>query len=151
MAFGLTLQFGSSKEKVSEQFAKHLFEYPLPAETSLIAKHQYNGKNFLDGAGNGGYWNVVAIVELSSQLSKDKILKFYQGIALFPYPKGERRGVELEIYFEDDKLKNKLNYANKMGIPNVILLGEDEEINKTINIKNMDTGNQEIIDLEDII
>lgn len=57
----------------------------------------------------------------------------------------------VEIYFEDDKLKKKLNYANKMGIPNVILLGEDEEINKTINIKNMDTGNQEIIDLEDII
>ncbi|EOR24921.1 histidyl-tRNA ligase [Clostridium sartagoforme AAU1] len=57
----------------------------------------------------------------------------------------------VEIYFEDDKLKKKLNYADKMGIPNVILLGEDEEINKTINIKNMDTGNQEIIDLEDII
>lgn len=57
----------------------------------------------------------------------------------------------VEIYFEDDKLKKKLNYANKMGIPNVILLGEDEEKNKTINIKNMYTGNQEIIELEDII
>lgn len=57
----------------------------------------------------------------------------------------------VEIYFEDDKLKKKLNYANKMGITNVILLGEDEERNKTINIKNMDTGNQKIIILEDII
>ncbi|MGO4695592.1 hypothetical protein AB4Z50_15070 [Paenibacillus sp. 2TAB26] len=101
----LVLQSGTSKERVSEQFAAHLFNYPLPAETSLITKYQFNGKNFIDGGGSGGYWNVVAIIALSSTLTRQEILAYYQGIEPFPYPKGKRAGVELEIYFEDNNEK----------------------------------------------
>lgn len=54
------------------------------------------------------------------------------------------------MYFEDDKLKKKLNYANKLEIPYVILLGEEEEANKSINIKNMITRKQETLKFEDI-
>ena len=41
----------------------------------------------------------------------------------------QRNNKNVEIYLEDDKLKKKLNYANKLGIPKVILIGEDE-VNK---------------------
>jgi hypothetical protein len=58
----LTINLVTSNERVSKRFAEQLFEYPLPEETSLISKHQFNGKNFLDGGGSGGYWNVVAIM-----------------------------------------------------------------------------------------
>ncbi|MCR1950042.1 histidine--tRNA ligase [Clostridium sp. DSM 100503] len=67
------------------------------------------------------------------------------------YKKLTLAGKAVEIYFEDDKLKKKLNYANKLEIPKVILLGEEEETNKTINIKNMITGNQETVKFEDIV
>ena len=43
-----------------------------------------------------------------------------------------------------------MNYANKLSIPYVILLGEEEENNRTINIKDMQSGIQEIINFEDI-
>ncbi|OMF30081.1 hypothetical protein BK133_17090 [Paenibacillus sp. FSL H8-0548] len=101
----LTLHLGTSKERVSEQFAEHLFDYPLPSETSLIANHQFNGKNFVDGGGSGGYWNVIAIMELRSTLTKEEILSYYKPIESFPYPKGKRNGVELEIYFENNSEK----------------------------------------------
>lgn len=67
------------------------------------------------------------------------------------YKKLTIAGKAVEIYFEDDKLKKKMNYANKLEIPNVILLGDEEEANRTINIKNMITGKQETIKFEDII
>lgn len=59
-------------------------------------------------------------------------------------------GKTVEIYFEEDKLKKMMNYANKLSIPYVILLGEEEENNRTINIKDMKSGIQEIINFEDI-
>jgi len=54
----------------------------------------------------------------------------------------------VEIYLEDDKLKKKLNYANKLGIPKVILIGEDEAIKSEIKIRDMITGNEEVLKLE---
>lgn len=56
----------------------------------------------------------------------------------------------VEIYFEEDKLKKKMIYANKLSIPNVIIIGEDEENNRTINIKDMNTGLQNTFKLDDI-
>lgn len=57
---------------------------------------------------------------------------------------------KVEIYFEDDKLKKKLNYADKLSIPYVILLGEEEENNRMLNIKDMNSGLQETVKFESI-
>lgn len=54
---------------------------------------------------------------------------------------------KVEIYLENDKLKKKLNYANKLGISKVILLGEDEALKGEIKIKDMSTGKEELIKL----
>lgn len=59
-------------------------------------------------------------------------------------------GKTVEIYFEEDKLKKKMIYANKLSIPNVIIIGEEEENNRTINIKDMNTGLQNTFKLDDI-
>lgn len=47
-----------------------------------------------------------------------------------------------EVYFEDVKMKNKLAYANKLGIPFVVLVGEDEIATGEFTVKNMETGEQ---------
>lgn len=59
-------------------------------------------------------------------------------------------GKTVEIYFEEDKLKKKMNYANKFSIPNTIIIGEEEEINRIINLKDMNTGLQSILKLDDM-
>ncbi|EKQ57420.1 MULTISPECIES: histidine--tRNA ligase [unclassified Clostridium] len=55
-----------------------------------------------------------------------------------------------EIYLEDEKLKKKLSYANKLGIPNVLLIGEDEVLNKQVKIKDMFTGEEKVISIDEI-
>jgi histidyl-tRNA synthetase len=51
-------------------------------------------------------------------------------------------GINAEILFGDKQLKKKLNYANKLKVPFVIIIGEEEIKNNTVTIKNMETGEQ---------
>ncbi|MBZ9687826.1 histidine--tRNA ligase [Clostridium estertheticum] len=60
------------------------------------------------------------------------------------------KGVITEIYLEDSKLVKKLGYADKLGIPFVILMGEKESKSKTATIKNMLTGDQTTVDFEGV-
>ena len=60
------------------------------------------------------------------------------------------KGVITEIYLEDTKLIKKLGYADKLGIPFVILMGEKEVENKTATIKNMFTGEQITVDFDEV-
>lgn len=60
-------------------------------------------------------------------------------------------GIETENYLEDKKIKAKFKYADKLQIPYVIVLGEDEIANNVVTLKNMQTGNQETIKIEEVI
>ena len=58
------------------------------------------------------------------------------------------KGVITEIYLEDSKMVKKLGYANKLGIPFAILIGERESLDNTVTIKNMITGEQITVDFD---
>lgn len=58
----------------------------------------------------------------------------------------QQNGKKTTVYFEDDSLKKKMNYANKIGVNNVILIGEDEVRKNKVNIKNMISGESKSID-----
>lgn len=60
-------------------------------------------------------------------------------------------GVATELYTEDDKFKKKLMYANKIGVPFVAIIGEDEVTQKKVALKNMKTGEQELLSTEQLI
>lgn len=49
-------------------------------------------------------------------------------------------GINTEIFLNDKKLKAKMKYADKLEIPFVIVIGEDEVNSKIVKIKNMTTG-----------
>ncbi|MCI8759590.1 MAG: histidine--tRNA ligase [Clostridia bacterium] len=51
-------------------------------------------------------------------------------------------GVRTEIYLGDKKLKAKFKYADKLKIPFVIVIGEDEVATNQVNVKNMQTGEE---------
>lgn len=55
-------------------------------------------------------------------------------------------GKKIIVYFEESSLKKKMNYANKLDINNVIIIGEDEVEMKEVKIKNMITGESRNID-----
>lgn len=60
-------------------------------------------------------------------------------------------GIVCEVYMEDGKLQKKLTYANKQGIPYVILVGEEEAQTRVLPLKNMKDGTQVKADLQEII
>jgi histidyl-tRNA synthetase len=56
-----------------------------------------------------------------------------------------------EVYMEEAKTSKKLAYANKLGIPYVILIGDEEINNNLLLLKDMITGEQDSRSLEEII
>ncbi len=60
-------------------------------------------------------------------------------------------GIPTEVYFNEGKIARKFTYADKLGIPYVIVVGEDEIKSGLFKLKDMATGEQETLKLDDII
>ena len=52
------------------------------------------------------------------------------------------QGVRVQLYGEQKKFKQKMAYADKLGVPYAILLGEDEIAAGKCSVKDMRTGQQ---------
>lgn len=59
--------------------------------------------------------------------------------------------VSTQVSFGDNKPKKSLAYANKLDIPFVVLIGDDEESQKKYTLKKMLTGDQEQLSIEELI
>ena len=60
-------------------------------------------------------------------------------------------GINTEIYFDDKKIKAKFKYADKLKIPYVIVIGEEEIETGELTLKNMETGEQKREKIEEVI
>lgn len=60
-------------------------------------------------------------------------------------------GIRTEIYPEAVKMKKQMGYADNKNIPFVALVGETEIENGFINLKNMITGDQKQVSLDELI
>ncbi len=60
-------------------------------------------------------------------------------------------GINAEIYPEPAKMKKQMAYADKKGIPFVVLVGESEMQEGTVSLKNMLTGEQTNMTIEEVI
>jgi histidyl-tRNA synthetase len=61
------------------------------------------------------------------------------------------KGVNSILYPDDHKVKKQLKYANSMNIAFVIFIKEDFNLNMSVEIKDMDSGNQDTSMLNQII
>ncbi len=59
--------------------------------------------------------------------------------------------LNVQINIEEQKLGKKFKYADKLNVKYVIIIGEDEIKDNVITLKNMYTGEQQTIKLEDAI
>lgn len=55
-------------------------------------------------------------------------------------------GVRAQLYTEPKKFKQRMSYADKLGVPFAALLGEDEIAQGKVSLKNMATGEQRLLD-----
>ena len=59
--------------------------------------------------------------------------------------------ISTDLYPDNPKLKKQLQYANNNDIPYVIIIGEDEVTSKLYTLKDMETGSQEKLGVDEII
>ena len=58
-------------------------------------------------------------------------------------------GIRTQVYMEQKKFKQKMSYADKLGIPYAVLLGEDEIAEGTCSVKDLSTGQQVTVTAEE--
>lgn len=65
--------------------------------------------------------------------------------------KVRKEGIHAEIYPDAAKMKKQMSYANAKQIPFVALAGENEMKEGKITLKNMETGEQQLVTPEELI
>ena len=61
------------------------------------------------------------------------------------------RGIRAEIYPDASKMKKQMAYANAKQIPFVALVGENEMAEGKVTLKNMETGEQQMLESDEMI
>lgn len=62
-----------------------------------------------------------------------------------------QNGIIAEIYPDASKMKKQMKYANDKNIPFVAMVGSNEIESQKITLKNMETGDQEPLTIEEVI
>ena len=62
-----------------------------------------------------------------------------------------KAGVNAEIFPESAKMKKQMTYANRKQIAHVILAGDNEMEAQKFTLKNMETGDQQLLSAEELI
>ena len=60
-------------------------------------------------------------------------------------------GIRTEMFPDSAKMKKQMNYANAKNIPFVVLAGENEINAGKVTLKNMTTGEQSLVDADELI
>ena len=60
-------------------------------------------------------------------------------------------GVRAQLYTEQKKFKQKMSYADKIGVPYVAFLGDDEISQNAVSVKDMTTGQQETLSVDQAV
>jgi len=60
-------------------------------------------------------------------------------------------GIRAEIFPDSTKMKKQMSYANAKQIPFVVLAGDNEIAAGKVTLKNMETGEQQLVNAEELI
>ena len=60
-------------------------------------------------------------------------------------------GIRAEIFPDSAKMKKQMSYANAKNIPFVAIVGENEMNEGKAMLKNMETGEQALVSVEELI
>ena len=60
-------------------------------------------------------------------------------------------GIRAQLYTEQKKFKQKMTYADRLGVPYAAFLGEDEISQGRVSLKNMATGEQQLLPVDEVV
>jgi histidyl-tRNA synthetase len=60
-------------------------------------------------------------------------------------------GIRAELYPDSAKMKKQMSYANAKQIPYVVLAGDNEIAESKVTMKNMESGEQQLVTCEELI
>ncbi len=75
----------------------------------------------------------------------------YQKFAFDCVSRLRKKGVRADVYPSAAKFQKQMKYANKRGITQVIIIGQEEFDSKVLSIKNLESGDQKKLGLDEII
>lgn len=87
-----------------------------------------------------------AVQVLFANFGSDESLYSYKAIQSL-----RSNGIIAELYPEASKLKKQITYANKRNIPFVVLVGDQEMFSKRFTVKDMKSGSQESLNLQELL
>jgi histidyl-tRNA synthetase len=87
-----------------------------------------------------------AVQVLFANFGSDESLYSYKAIQSL-----RSNGIIAELYPEASKLKKQITYANKRNIPFVVLVGDEEMFSKRFTVKDMKSGSQESLNLQELL
>mgnify|MGYP000489425505 CR=1 FL=1 len=61
------------------------------------------------------------------------------------------KGITADLYPSPEKMKKQMKYANARKVPFVVLIGSEEMESGIFTLKNMSTGGQDKLSLEELI
>ncbi len=71
---------------------------------------------------------------------------------LLPYANHLRKeGISCEIFSSEAKLRKQFEYAQKKSIPFIVIAGEDEISSGNVNLKNINTGSQVTMSVNELV
>ena len=104
--------------------------------------------------GGGRYDNLTGVFGMEGvsgvgfSFGADRIFDVLNQLDL--YPEGSLK-TRTELYPESTKMKKQMGYADAKKIPFVAIVGENEMAENKINLKNMLTGEQTLVTIEELI
>lgn len=92
--------------------------------------------------------------QAGSASTKLLIVNFQESLEAYTLPLMYRlreAGVAVELYPAAVKLKKQMSYADSKGIPYVLLVGDEEAGSGQLSLKNMESGEQEKLTIDELI
>ena len=62
-----------------------------------------------------------------------------------------KRNINVDVAFDKKGISKGLDYANSLGIPYVVIIGEDELKKNKVKLKDMKSGKEELLSVDDIV
>ena len=79
-------------------------------------------------------------------ISKEVKLKAYEIVQML-----RKNDIKADIDLNDKKFKKLMNYADKIKVKKIIIIGEKDLAENKVTIKDMESGNQELVSIENIV
>jgi histidyl-tRNA synthetase len=90
-------------------------------------------------------------VHISTQVLFFNLGKAESKVAFHLLQQLREKGIRGELYHENSKFDKQFKYAEKKNIPYVVILGEEEVKANTVKIKNIKSGEQQILSQNQLI